>query len=220
MIPSYLKQDILCLDTETSVLGDHVCEIGFTLFRNTEQVSSWNSFVKPGIPINPEATKIHNIKNEDVENSPSFNDLSWFIYNNMNAADFWCMYNADYDIGVLKKEFERLGMKLPPKYVIDPFILFKRWHKFNKGKKLVNAAETCGIPYVGAHRAGNDAAVTGRVLFKIAATRTDFPKTIVDYVKKQRKWCEEQFEDLQAYFVKVGRGPIDKPNYAFYEGIY
>jgi len=220
MIPGYLNQDVLCIDTETSVLGDHVCEVGFTLFRNCEPMSSWNSFIKPTIPIDPEATNVHHIKDTDVEDSPSFKDLSWFIYNHMNSADLWCMYNADYDIGVLKREFARLDMKLPKKYVVDPFILFKKYAKFNKGKKLINAAEKYGIQYVGAHRAGNDAAVTGRVLFKMAATRTDFPKTLNDYIKKQRKWCEEQFEDLQAYFLKVGKGPIDKPNYAFYEGIY
>jgi DNA polymerase III epsilon subunit-like protein len=218
-IPSYLLGDVLAFDTETALLGDKVCEIGFSLFRNAQLLNSWGTFVNPGIPIDPGATKVHNIYDKDVENAPTFQDLAWCIYNNLNSADVYVAYNFEYDRDVLGKEFARLGMKWPVKPMVDPFILFKQKHKFHKGKKLVNAAEKYGIKYVGAHRANNDAMATGQLLLKMAATNTSFPRSMSDILKKQRAWVEEQYIDLNNYFISKGKQPIDKPNYTFFEEV-
>jgi inhibitor of KinA sporulation pathway (predicted exonuclease) len=118
---------------------------------------------------------------------------------------------------VLTNEFDRIGVKFPDKPVVDPFIFYKWWHKYSKGKTLVKAADTYGIPYQGAHRAVNDSIVTGQLLFKMAATKTAFPRTLDLLVKKQRTLIEEQFIDLNAYFIKIGKGPIEPPNYKFYD---
>lgn len=217
MIPDYLQKDILSFDTETAVLGDKVVEIGFSLFRNMKSIYEWSTFINPGISIDPEASKVHKIYNSDVSSSPTFKDLAWCIYNTINAADIIVAYNAPYDLAVLEKEFTRLDMVLPKKPIIDPFIWYKFWHKFAKGKTLVKAAEMYGIPLVGAHRACNDATATVEILFKMAATKTNFPKSIDKLMKKQRELAESQFIDLQAYFIKVGKGKIDPPEYKYYE---
>lgn len=217
MIPTYLMGDVLCFDTETAVLGDKICEMGFTLFRGGEPISSWNSFVNPQIPIDPEAAAVHKIYDSDVENAPTFKDIGWYIYNAFNSADVYVAYNYEYDRKVIGLEFDRIGLKWPIKPVLDPFIFFKQWHKYNKGKKLVNAAEKYGIPYVGAHRANNDAVVTGRLLFKMAATKTGLPKTLKDLMKKQRQWVEDQYLDFAKYRESKGLGPIDKPNLDYFE---
>jgi ATP-dependent DNA helicase DinG len=217
MIPPYLLGDVLCFDTETALLGDRVCEIGFTLFRNARVVHSWSMYLNPTIPIDPEASKIHNIYDKDVDSSPTFKDVAWCIYNNLSAADIYVAYNYEYDRSVIGKEFERVGIKWPIRPMIDPFILFKHKHKFNKGKTLINAAEKYGIPYVGAHRANNDALVTGNLIIKMFATQNGLPKTLNDLLKKQRVWVEEQYIDLNNYFISKGKPPIDKPNLAFFE---
>jgi len=129
-------------------------------------------------------------------------------------------YNYDYDRTVLTKEFGRLGRPFPVRPMIDPFILFKKWNKYNKGKKLTDAAAKYGIQYVGAHRACNDATACGKVLIKMAATRMDFPKSIDKYVIDQRKLVEEQFVDFYEYLQKVGRDLPTPPHYKHYEFPY
>jgi len=96
-------------------------------------------------------------------------------------------------------------------------ILFKKWNKFNKGKRLIDAAEKYGIPYVGAHRAMNDATVTGRLLFKIAATKPAFPKTLDKFIETQRQWIEEQFIDFSNYRKSRGQELPTPPNFSYYE---
>jgi DNA polymerase III epsilon subunit-like protein len=219
MIPDDLRGDVLTLDCETAVLGDRVIEIGLSLFRNCELINEWGMRINPTIPIDPEASKVHNIYDKDVEDAPKFVDVAWVIYNNLNAADILVAYNYEYDRGVLGKEFDRVGIKWPIKPAVDPFILFKQYNKFNKGKKLVNAAEKYGVPYIGAHKAVNDATVTGKMLFKMAAIRTNFPRNIQELLKKQREWVQYQYEDFSKYRASKGQSPIDVPNYRYFEEI-
>lgn len=217
MIPKELNGDVISFDTETAVLGDHVCEVGFSLFRNAELVREWGTLIKPIVPFDPKSSEINKIYESDVSDSPTFKDISWHVYNILNSTDIHIAYNYGYDRGVLENEFTRLGMKFPLKPMVDPFIFFKQYHKFNKGKTLIHATEALGIKYVGAHRAVNDATVTGKVLFKMAATKADFPKDLNTTIKKQREWIEFQYKDLAAYFSKSGRPKPDEPNYRFYE---
>ena len=216
-IPEYLKGFVLLFDTETAVLGDHIVEIGFSLFHNAVLVREWNTFVKPTVLIDPEASAVHKITDADVENSPTFKELSSWIYNILNTYGIHVAYNYEYDRGVLQKEFNRCGMLFPVKPMVDPLILFKKWNKFNRGKKLVDATSKYGIQYVGAHRAMNDATATGKLLFKMAAVRNDFPKALPIYIKNQREWLEEQYIDFAAYRKLKGQEPINVPEFSFYE---
>lgn len=220
MIPKDLKKRVLVFDTETAQLGDHVCEIGFSLFEDGQMKREWGTFVKPQVPIDPGSMAVHHITEQDVENAPTFADIGWYVYDQLNMADIHVAYNYEYDRLVLEREFARVGITFPLKPMIDPFILFKQWHKYNKGKTLIKAAEVYGIPYVGAHRAMNDSTVTGKVLFKMAATKTGFPKDIRKFVAKQRQWVEAQFIDFYNYKASQGAQGDElptQPNYSYYE---
>ena len=202
-IPSYLQDFVVSIDTETAVLGDHVIEVGISIFKGGELISEYGTLVKPIVPIDPKASEVHHIYDKDLIDAPSFADIAQNIHNSISFANVMLAYNWDYDATVLNKEFNRLGIKLPNKPMVDPLIFFKQYHKFNKGKKLIDAASKFGIKYIGAHRAVNDATVAGRVLFRMAALKPDFPKTLKDLVVKQRQWIELQFKDYDSYCKKV-----------------
>ncbi|KKM04806.1 hypothetical protein LCGC14_1760530 [marine sediment metagenome] len=216
-IPKELLFDVLALDTETAVLGDHACEIGFSLFRKGELVYEWGTLIKPVVPIEPEASVVNHIYDRDVENSPLFKDIAWHIYNILNSADIHLAYNYEYDRCVLENEFKRVGIKFPLKPMVDPFIFYKQYHKYSKGKTLIKAAGMYGIEYIGAHRAVNDATIAARVMFKMAATKSKFPKDLAALIKNQRLWVELQFKDLRDYFITQGRPEPDEPNYSYFE---
>jgi DNA polymerase III epsilon subunit-like protein len=222
-IPKELMGDVLVFDTETAHdfklahQGKYACEIGFSLFRSGRPLQEHGTFVKPPIPIDPEASSVHNIYDRDVENAPSFKHIAWWFWNILNSVDVHVAYNYEFDRLVLEDEFKRLGMTFPLKPMIDPFIFFKQYHKYHKGKKLIDAAGEYGIPFIGAHRAVNDATVTGKLLFRMAAVKTTFPKTLKSLIPKQRQMVEAQFVDLANYFKKVGRSDPTPPDYRCYE---
>lgn len=208
---------LLCLDTETAQLGDHVCEIGFSIFIGKKLRSEWGTFVKPIIPIEPEASNVHHIYEKDVENAPTFKDIALLIHGMLSGVDCHLAYNYEYDRIVFEREFDRIGMRFPVRSMIDPLVFFRKFHKFRRGKKLVDAAQEYGIPYVGAHRAVNDAIMAGLVFQRMAATKTAFPKDIKKLVKQQRELVEAQYKDFAAYRKRVGQSPPDEPNYYCYE---
>jgi DNA polymerase III epsilon subunit-like protein len=216
-IPDYLMGYVISVDTETAVLGDHVCEIGVSIFKAGKVDREWGTFVKPTIPIDPKASAVHNILEKDVEKSPSFAEVAWFIHGILSSADVHIAYNYQYDRGVLANEFARLGMQFPVKPMLDPLIYFRKYHKFNKGKKLVDCTAALGIPYVGAHRAINDATVAGKAMFTMAATHMDFPKSLKLLIQKQRETLEYQHNDFSSYMKRVGRDLPTPPTYEFYE---
>ena len=86
-ILDYLLGDVLCFDTETALLGDKVCEIGFSLFRNAKVINEFSMFINPGMPIDPEASNVHNIYDSDVKDAPYFKDVPYIVYNTINSAD-------------------------------------------------------------------------------------------------------------------------------------
>jgi len=217
MIPDILRKDVICIDTETAVLGDHVCEVGISLFKNAELVHEWSTLVKPIVPLDPKSSEIHKIYEKDLVDAPSFSDIAFVVYNYLLSADVVVAYNYEYDRIVLGNEFQRVGWSWPAKPMIDPMVLFKQYHKFNKGKTLIKAAEKYGVKYIGAHRACNDATVTGKILFKMAATRPDFPKNIQDMIRKQRQWLEAQHLDFSSYLIGKGKEPPNPPQYQLFE---
>ena len=216
-IPTELFDNVLCFDTETAVLGDHVIEIGFSLFKHGQLVSETNMFIRPAVPIEKGASDVHKIYESDVEDAPLFADVAWYIHNTLSAVDVHIAYNYEYDRSVLEKEFARVGMNFPVKPMADPFVFFKEYNKYYKGKTLIKAAECYGVTLTGAHRAMNDATAAGRVLFKMAATKVSFPKTLKILLDKQRKMLVKHHLDFTKYLASKGEPPPREPQYWCYE---
>lgn len=104
------RKDIVVLDTETTGLDSdaRVCEIAIIDgFGNV----LLNTLVNPNIGIPAQATEIHGITNEMVQNSPSLDDLLNDIRQALNSRTL-CIYNKDYDIRVLYQSMPTDNNKL------------------------------------------------------------------------------------------------------------
>lgn len=68
-----INTEYVSFDTETTGLNarrDRLTEIGAQIFRGTEILREFNTFVNPHIPIPPEITELTGIRDRDVENAP------------------------------------------------------------------------------------------------------------------------------------------------------
>lgn len=108
---------VLLLDTETTHLNGFACSIALIEYSLEQKVilNKYYTLINPQVIIDPEASKVHNIFAKDVENAPLFTDIVNDIESFTNRADMLIAFNAIYDIGVLIREYERLG-KIPPLY--------------------------------------------------------------------------------------------------------
>jgi len=215
--PDYLNKRIVVFDTETTGLTstDEICEFGFSIFENGELVTEYGEFVKPTIPIPASATAIHNISNQDVADSKPFEHYAATIVSILQYADYIAAYNYEFDRRILGRQLEAAGYKFPSKPVIDVLVLYRKFYKMSKGKKLINAADKFGFEYLGAHRAIHDATMTGKVLIRMAEINPKFPKTIKSLCENQYEWLRDQFEDLANWKKRQGQ-VVSPPEYDYF----
>lgn len=163
------------IDTETTGFSpeDVVIEIGVVdLAGNT----LFESLFKPAIPIPQDAIAIHGITEAMVSQKPSWKDI-WPELETVLEGRFVGMYNADFDLRMMKQTHGRYWMDWP---MNDKrfFCVMKLYAAFYgqvsprgggyRFHKLEAAGAACGIPLPNSHRAVDDALLTAALFRYIA----------------------------------------------------
>lgn len=155
------------LDLETTGLSfrtEKITEIGAVIYKNGEIINKFECFVNPEKPIPEEVIEVTHITDDMVKDAetieqvlPKFLD---FIGDRVIVA-----HNADFDVGFLKYNADKIGIKLENTY-IDTLRLAKDLFPEYKKYKLGIIADKLGIKVDVAHRALDDVITLVKV-FKI-----------------------------------------------------
>lgn len=108
-----LDQPLLFLDLETtgSAAGhDRITEIGMLEVAHGRLVGEWSTLVNPGIGIPPSIQALTGITNEMVARAPAFDEISRELRARLDGR-LLVAHNARFDYGVLRREFQRVGMR-------------------------------------------------------------------------------------------------------------
>jgi DNA polymerase III subunit epsilon len=154
---------ILYIDLETTGLDtsrDRIIEIGFIVEDEANgQKTSFEAVVNPGMPIPPESTKVHGIKNEDVVGKPELREVWDKVSEAVLACEVVAGYNVSFDLKVLMAEGRRLCKPLPlhSKQIWDMQKIF-----FHHEPRTLSAAVKfyCNKDIENAHRALGDVEAT------------------------------------------------------------
>lgn len=106
----------IVLDTETTGLdfrsGHRIVEIGCVELHNLVPTGRhFQTYINPERGVPPEASAISGITTEDLQNQPLFKDIVNPFLEFIEDSPL-VIHNADFDIGFLNMEFQRLN--LPP----------------------------------------------------------------------------------------------------------
>lgn len=103
----------LFLDTETTGLDSRaeVCQIAIVDYNGEVLL---DTLVKPTVPIPPDATAIHHITNAHVASAPAFAEL-WAQFAAIIDGRHVVIYNADYDVRVLRQSARANGLQFEPR---------------------------------------------------------------------------------------------------------
>lgn len=137
--------------TGTNVVTDRIVEISIFRVMPDGSTDSMTRLVNPTIPIPPEVTAIHGIKNADVANAPTFAQLAPALDAFLKNCDL-AGYNSNrFDVPMLIEEFLRCDIQfdIKKRRLIDVQNIFhkmeprtlKAAYKFYCGKELVDAHE-------------------------------------------------------------------------------
>jgi DNA polymerase III subunit epsilon len=124
----------------------------------------FEKLVKPGIPIPPEATAIHQISDQMVAEAPSFQEmLPEFLQFCAGDVVLIAHNNDAFDIHFLKAEFGRANAAFPDWKFLDTLKWARRYRKDLPRHSLQFLREVYGIPANNAHRALDDVLVLHQV---------------------------------------------------------
>ena len=175
---------------------DRVLEMGVVLFDRGELTARHNWLINPTIPVPEESRKVHGISDEDLRDAPRFEQVADEIVSLLEGR-LPVAYNASFDRRFFHAEFARMSSKTATAPAlrddvvwVDPLVWVRELFKYDDGsRKLTDVCERLGIEIGQAHRAADDAAATGRVLFAVAK---DLPPSYGELIRIQRQYEAQQ----------------------------
>lgn len=163
---SILPEEFVIIDLETtglSATNDEIIEIGaIRAYRDSDYHDTFETLVKPSIPIPSIITKITGISqkmvdDEGVELEEALRDFLEFIGDRRLVA-----YNMRFDIKFLRNAVKKIGMKITNPTSCALVMARRAWPGL-KSYKLTELAKIGGFDTSSSHRALYDCEITMRV---------------------------------------------------------
>ena len=112
-----MAKKYIILDTETTGLevlqGHRIIEIGAVLLNDRKKTEEhFHTYLNPSRLIDEEASKVHGIMNEDLEDKPDFSEIAEEFLEFVDGATL-VIHNAAFDIGFLNNELKLDSSKYP-----------------------------------------------------------------------------------------------------------
>lgn len=145
--------------TGTSVVNDKIVSIALILITPNGSETHTSFLVNPGIPIPKEASDVHGITDDMVNEKPMFADIANGIFDIFKGADVGGFNSNSFDVPLLAEEFARCGLDFmsEKRRFFDAFMIFRK-----KERRDLTAAyqRYCGKELEGAHDAMVDIKAT------------------------------------------------------------
>ena len=112
-----MSKKYIVLDTETTGLeykqGHRVIEIGAVLMNDRKKSKDhFHSYLNPSRLIDEEASKVHGITNQDLEDKPAFDEIAEEFINFIDGSTL-VIHNAPFDLGFLNNELMMASTSYP-----------------------------------------------------------------------------------------------------------
>ena len=112
-----MSKKYIVLDTETTGLevkqGHRVIEIGAVLLNDRKKSDEYfHSYLNPSRLIDQEASEVHGIMNEDLEDKPAFDEIAEEFLNFIEGSTL-VIHNAPFDLGFLNNELKLASTNYP-----------------------------------------------------------------------------------------------------------
>lgn len=177
-----LERPLAILDLETTgvnVEKDRIVEISVLRITPGGEQIQHTRRLNPEMPIPPEASLVHGIRDGDVMNEPTFSEIAYKLQNFLEGCDL-CGFNLKrFDMQLLYKEFQRVGLnfELEGRSIIDPMLIFHQYER----RDLAGAVKFyLGREHKNAHTAAADVQATAQILEAMLDRYQDLPRNVPD----------------------------------------
>lgn len=180
----------------------------------------FSCLVNPGVPIPDAAARVHGITEAMVADAPASEQglapvVVW-VQSIIDRGIALVVYNASYDLTMLRAEADRLGLDQPDwdrLVVVDPLVVDWGIERGQLGpRRLTDVAAYYEVPIANAHDAACDARAAHDVAIELAARHPHVGSlTLPELMTRQRAWYAARAADWNSYAERVGR-PTDDPH--------
>ncbi len=200
-LPMELDRPLAVLDLETTGLRigrDRIVELAVLRISPTGDVTEKVRRFNPEMPIAPEATAVHGIRDEDVADEPPFPARARSLAELLDPCDLAGFNIRRFDLPMLLAEFRRSGVRFDPRgrRIVDAQTIFHR----EEPRDLEAAARYyLGREHEDAHTALGDIRTTAAVLAAQLDRYPHLPRSIAGL----SSYCDEvqPFEtELERWF--------------------
>ena len=164
---SAVFDDFTAVDLETTdndTEKAEIVEIAAVRVRNGEIVETFNTLVKPRVPISPAASATHGIHASDVATASPFADI-WPKFQAFCGSDVIVAHNGyEFDFKILQRMARELGKRFDL-CTYDTLPLAR--DLYPTSRKLGDLARQFGIPLEKAHRALADSVALANVTLRL-----------------------------------------------------
>jgi DNA polymerase III epsilon subunit family exonuclease len=169
-----MNRPIVILDTETTGLfgAPHLLELGAVRVLDGEICDQFESLVCPQTEIEPGATEIHGIRQEDVREAPLVGEVL-AAFRDWAGDDWLAAHNAPFDATVLAFEYARCGEPPPPGVFLDSLKLARKLIPESIDHKLDTLCQHLDLEEGPHHRALSDAVYCWKVIEECLARQED-----------------------------------------------
>lgn len=157
--------EFVAVDTETNGLSGDLCElteVGAVLVGGGEVHDTFDSLVRVERPLRRGIQRFTGISQKMVDDAPPpeevLPELATLLEGRVMVA-----HNARFDVGVLRRSFERAGLDWPDPPTLCTVTLARRFAPLARQRKLGPLADALGIDVEEVHRALPDALTCARV---------------------------------------------------------
>ena len=173
--------DFLAIDVETANSDmASICQIGFVIYENGKIIKEWSSFVNPEDGFDSWNESIHNINEEQVENSPTFPEIYHFLKSHLE--EYICACHTHFDRVSINRACLKYDLHpIKNKWIDTAKVTRRCWDEFSyKGYGLSNVCEKLGYNF-DHHDALEDAKASAYIL--MSATMKE-ENTIDDWLER------------------------------------
>jgi len=179
-----LERPLAFFDLETTgtrIGRDRIVQIGIVRLNAEGARQTWQSLVRPGIPIPPEATAVHGITDGDVAEAPDLADLAPTLLDQLAGCDLAGFNCLRFDVPFLAEELHRVGVAWDHASlrIVDVQRIFHQMEPRNLSAAL---RFYCGREHEGAHDALADVEATADVLLAQLERYPDQLQGTVDFL--------------------------------------
>lgn len=178
MIDLKLDRPLAVFDIESTGTNrkfDRIIDLAIVKLLPGGKSEMYTFRVNPEMPIPADSTAIHGITDNDVKDSPTFNQIAAKVAEVLNGCDLGGFNIANFDIPLLCEEFIRAGIpfETESRRVVDAQRIF---HKKVPRDLAAALAYYCGEMHLNSHDAMGDVQATVKVIEGQLMKYADLPR--------------------------------------------